>query len=478
VYQFAADMMKKIQDEVELPPIIDNQKPPEWTPELKENVSIFIESEKKFSGMLKILVDVYMNPISSSTDRNLIKLADEFTATFKNVKEIMELNKNFVEELQLLANEQKALGQLIRNFVQSTLYQDYSNNFHERIEAAKQLMKKKTFLSSTSPSGHDLIYLLTIPFNRFLRYDPLIKKIINSTPIGDPDRDELNNALKSLLVTTSERIKEQHVKFLQYKVANLTKNYSNTPDDLFAPHRYYIRETEMEVKCKKWKKGKQKVLVLLFNDILMFSKKKGGKLKTLPGSRSGTYSGQILLHNCEISDASEGDSPGIKLKPQDSDAEYVLLPESHSSKNSWREILEECSKILVEPVIVVVEGFVSSQLRVRLLAGKKLQPYLFDYADIQVIFRIGGVELESELKRACRVDPEWRDELIFRLNDIFTEKLSVIVRDLSSNQKLGETTISLDKFFENIEETIWYPLSNSTSKGSLLLSITVGTNLN
>jgi len=156
--------------------------------------------------------------------------------------------------------------------------------------------------------------------------------------------------------------------------------------------------------------------------------------------------------------------------------EYTIYPDTTALKNSWKEVVEDCVKILSEPVIVLMDGMVSSQLRVRLIAGRNLQEYFYDLVDVQVIFRIGGVELESEVKRSCRYDPEWRDEFIFKLCDIYTETLFVIIRDQVSNQKLGEATITLEKFHENVEERRWYPLTGS--KGSLYLSLCVGTQFN
>lgn len=92
-----------------------------------------------------------------------------------------------------------------------------------------------------------------------------------------------------------------------------------------------------------------------------------------------------------------------------------------------------------------------------------------------MIFRLGGIEKQSAVLPYCRYDPEFDEEFIFKLSDMFTEKLQVIVRDNSANQKLGECNLSLSHLYEDIEEERWYTLDGSN--GRLLIELMVSSAL-
>jgi len=221
-------------------------------------------------------------------------------------------------------------------------------------------------------------------------------------------------------------------------------------------------------------------------------KDKGGKRKTVkdgetrsPGrmGRATTvkgvgnlsdnaFVGQVFLRNCRVTE-SQNDYI-VTLQGQDITENYQLMFENKPMKISWHENICRWKKIIEEPELTLIEGISSTKLKVRLMAGRNLQKFHFDAPDIQIIFYVGSSTAESAIKRKMRVNPQWDDEFVFVLNDLFTEKLNILVRDISKNEKLGETFIDLITLFSDVETRLWCDL---TPKGSVYLSLTVGSNL-
>eukprot|EP01130_Rhizamoeba_saxonica_P019022 TRINITY_DN9743_c0_g1_i1.p1 TRINITY_DN9743_c0_g1~~TRINITY_DN9743_c0_g1_i1.p1 ORF type:complete len:698 (-),score=123.46 TRINITY_DN9743_c0_g1_i1:32-2125(-) len=465
-------------------PQSDREKRPksDFSREKLEILGELILSEKKYLKKLKTLIECYMKPASSKR----MASHDTFQEIFEGIEDIYAMTGSFCRELDKTVSKRLCVGPSFLRMINNRTYKNYLSTFQERIMKLQTIKKKSwEILQKLAGVGHGLLYLLIIPFNRLVLYEHYLKLMLINTEAQDNDYPLILDSLKKMLNLCQTLGRENGLNFLKYYVQNWIC-IPSINEDFCDPHRRFIRDGIVEINRTDWKKSKTGTLYL-FNDVILISSTKKKSL-----GRSENFADDIIpIRDCSIKNISGDQSSNDKKEEEhfliiDIDNvhySYAIAFNIEEEKDSWYEDVMLQEKELKEEIIdaqiaSLMEGsdwgnFSTSQLQVLLLAGKNILRHIYDSPNIAVRLRLGTTEKISEVG-ICRINPQWsEDPYMFRIHDLYREKLSVLVYDQISNENLGYCDIELYHLYEGVERRQWFSLENSN--GSIYLGLTIGT---
>lgn len=137
-------------------------------------------------------------------------------------------------------------------------------------------MKNKDFENHirTVSNGNSKVHLLTLlylPVGRMIIYDSLLKEIIQLTPPGHADREDLMNAQKMIGAATRQANRVLEMRKNQHNVLRIQSMLQNAAD-IAEPHRRYVYEGIVFVESGP-KTSKERAM-FLFNDLVIVAKPK------------------------------------------------------------------------------------------------------------------------------------------------------------------------------------------------------------
>ena len=185
---------------------------------LREDViKEIISSEKRYVNQLKILENIYIDPMS----RLGLLTAEESSIVFSNVKAILMFHRDhlYPSMLKTYEEEEKEFGKMILSYLSFfKIYSEYYNNFEKSINFIEKLSANihnvirrrriksylKTIKSHPDHSQISLQGFLILPVQRLPRYRLLYRELIRYTPSTHKDFKCLKSALNKLEKLVSE----------------------------------------------------------------------------------------------------------------------------------------------------------------------------------------------------------------------------------------------------------------------------------
>lgn len=185
-------------------------------------------------------------------------------------------------------------------------------------------MKSKDFESHirTTSNGNSKTHLLTLlylPVGRMIVYDSLLKEIIQLTPPGHADREDLVNAQKMIGAATRQANRVVEMRKNLHNVLRIQSLLQNAAA-IAEPHRRYVYEGAVvyEAGPKTFKERE----LFLFNDLVILAKPKRKKFEV-------EWSAKLI--EVQLVDTNEDDRTRFKLK--DGANNEVLL--ASEEKPTW-----------------------------------------------------------------------------------------------------------------------------------------------
>jgi len=176
-----------------------------------------ISSEKRYVSQLKILENIYIDPMS----RLGLLTTEESSIVFSNIKAILMFHRDHLYPSMVKEGEEdeKEFGKMILSYLSFfKIYSEYYNNFEKSVNFIENLgtnihnvirrRRIKSYLKSIkSHPDHSQISLqgfLILPVQRLPRYRLLYRELIRYTPSTHPDFKCLKMALNKLEKLVSE----------------------------------------------------------------------------------------------------------------------------------------------------------------------------------------------------------------------------------------------------------------------------------
>lgn len=196
----------------------------------------------------------------------------------------------------------------------------------ERCESTSPAFKSflEGCLQRPEVGGLSLLAFLVKPFQRLLKYPLLLTELLKNTPMEHPDRQNIDNALKKLQeevnVINTNKFKSDNMK----KMLDISQSVEELPRrfKLLLPSRYFAYEgTLMKISGKH----DQERHFFLFNDLLMYTKKKSNSKFLCRGI--------IYLNKLQVENVN--DPLSFKVFRSDKNLTYILYGKSTQEKEVW-----------------------------------------------------------------------------------------------------------------------------------------------
>ncbi len=208
------------------------------------------------------------------------------------------------------------------------------------IEKLKTLQSFRTFEDATKSrpevSNLGILDFLSKPFQRMLKYPLILESLVKVTDSDHPDYENIQKSIRSLHEEVARINKEKAKADDLKKMYELNQLIEEVPSyfKLLIPSRICILEGILQ---KISGKNDQERYFFLFNDCIMYCKRKGKKY---------TFRGLIYLNQLELDEMKE-DPCSFKLFRSDKNLSYVVYGETTQQKNKWvTEIRAQQNKLL------------------------------------------------------------------------------------------------------------------------------------
>jgi hypothetical protein len=315
--------------------VFENDKTPEGLSKVKRMklINEFMTSELQHVEALKTLVVEYVQPLRTLLPKETVK------KLFGNIEVIMGWNMQFYGRLRARYEESEdfsmdsnvddhefLFGDIMVEMlvILRQIYSQYNENYEEAQLTYRELMKSKEFethirMTSNGNSKTHLLTLLYLPVGRMIVYDSLLKEIIQLTPPGHPDRDDLANAQKMIGAATRQANRVVEMRKNLHNVLRIQSLLQNAAD-IAEPHRRYVYEGTVvfEAGPKTFKERE----LFLFNDLVILAKPKRKKFEVEWSAK---------LTEVQVVDTDEDDRTRFKLKDA-ANTEILLASEE---KPTW-----------------------------------------------------------------------------------------------------------------------------------------------
>jgi hypothetical protein len=289
------------------------------------------ETEINYVANLKVLIDVFANPLSDSCDMaskasdscgsvmaiQPIITESQIRTLFSSAEVLLQFQEVFLNNLKSKIDQwhyDQTIGEILTLMTPfMRLYAEYVGNFSEATELYQKLVSKKggnarfkaflecAYQSPSIMSVGELDSFLVQPVQRLPRYKMFLEQLIKLTPAGHEDLIPLQIALKKVgdVVKYVNEKKRSHDLELQVFIAY--GKIEPPVEDLVAPGRALLLEGPLY-----WTKSLKETRILchgfLFSDIMIVAKvpsdPQGKRFKFLARFDLRTLNiGEILHHH-------------------------------------------------------------------------------------------------------------------------------------------------------------------------------------
>ncbi|KAJ8320044.1 hypothetical protein KUTeg_001631 [Tegillarca granosa] len=310
--------------------ILENISPQER--KIQEAMFEIITSEASYLKSVNVLIDVFlMSPEFSSehSDRCVIS-RQERHVLFSNIGAVRESSEQFLMDLEGRWQQSVQLSDVCDIIYRHAAkkfdcYVRYCSNQTFQDRATQELMKKQEFAEAVrrlerTPEcqGLPMISFLLLPMQRITRLPLLVDAICHRLEPGTDRHKSATRALDALNRVVKKcndgAKKMQQTEQMCHLVQNLEFKVKEIP--LISASRYLVKQGELtriatdtssKLPFGRGKPGKHSVHVYLFNDLILFSKKKSSNQYVVTD-----YGPRNALH-VEVIDTAESKA---KLLPQ------------------------------------------------------------------------------------------------------------------------------------------------------------------
>ncbi|KAJ6238031.1 faciogenital dysplasia protein [Anaeramoeba flamelloides] len=301
-----------------------------------------IKTEKEYLNDLKIILNLYLNPIK---EQKIVKLKD-ISAIFSSIETIAGANEILYQRLMenypkedLISNVGKLnVGKIILelgDYLKS--YTLYCSNHELALKTIAHYRKKSNYqkfiqdriLNYPQVRKLKLSDFLIKPIQRICRYPLFFSQLLKATSIDYDDYDDLKNAFLKLSGVTDYVNEKKRSIEASMRILSIVERISGISNhlQLIDPARKFIMEGTLK---KKSVKRTQERYFWLFTDLLLYAKPSFGKGKF-------QYKGHFFLNDIALRDIiyKKENKFLFQIIPSNSNKAYTIFCENQEQKDSW-----------------------------------------------------------------------------------------------------------------------------------------------
>ncbi|XP_075217000.1 dynamin associated protein 160 isoform X2 [Lycorma delicatula] len=450
----------------------------------QQAIKELISTEQAYIDDMSVVHDVFEKPLIDSK----IISPEQVTKIFVNWREIIVCNFMFLRSLRVRRDMSESgvirmIGDILcENLPRMTVYVRFCSC---QLSAAALLQKltedsfdfrqlTKKCQADPRTKGLPLSSFLVKPMQRITKYPLLIKKILEHTPPGHPDRQNLEEALskaEEFLVQVNEGIAEkENSERLEWLQTHIQCDGLDEPlifnslTNAVVPRKFIHYGV-----LTKTKSGKQLVGFLL-NDFLLLAQPHRPLVDNQFSFERNSnavfkmYKQPLLLSDTII--INTPDSPdSTELKLEHAKVVHSLTVSSHNERNLWIKKINDAKKELLHNekchlqrqqskqaqfgavgrvLVAVLEG---SHLKASPAAGKR---------GVFCEVSMGSQEHRTPLATANPSEPKWNASMQFLVKDLGEDVLCINVLDkghYSPDEFLGRTEVRVADILEATQLT-------------------------
>lgn len=303
-----------------------------------------LSTERTFVDSLRILQDLYINPLKERTD---ILSPEEHCTIFGNISIIYSLNQKFLSDFEARMkswDETTIIGDIFLNYsAYFKMYTSYCDGHEKAVQEYRRILRRreamKTFHKNATlnPESRSLTLesFLIMPIQRIPRYKLLLQVILKNCPEDHPDYEILKQALDAVAVVAkniNEAIRDRENRDKVFEIQEMfTSAKRGKRPILVEPGRRFIMEGPLTKVCRKQDK---QFHFFLFNNLLVYAKR--------------ISSSAFLFHRLIPIDSAflvvdlpyEEDKCSFQIR--NSNKSFVVYASDEAYKNKWLAALNDC----------------------------------------------------------------------------------------------------------------------------------------
>ena len=256
------------------------------------------DSERKYLQDLQGFNEVYITPLSKWPGEQLL------AALPGRLAPVLQVHSVLLEQLQGAVDkagdhEGAAIGSIFKTYSPMfKMYNAYVSSHAAVLERVTELEKKKkkfrSLLNDITTSqaakekcrGLPFNALLIMPIQRLPRYQMLLESLLKRTPADHPDHDDVQEALKGVLSTTTTVNQSIGVKESMDGVVELSRRLKGASDSILSPSRLFVASRVFKVAPGSAEPAMasatgQQVEVVLMNDCVLVGQVVGERFTKL-----------------------------------------------------------------------------------------------------------------------------------------------------------------------------------------------------
>ncbi|KAJ3098626.1 hypothetical protein HDU97_003891 [Phlyctochytrium planicorne] len=249
----------------------------------KEVIREIIETEKSYVEELKLLNQVFLFPLQKS---GLLK-PNQISEIFANVESILVLHEGIAKKLFEAKEDSTMLVKLTvkafeDNIDHFTVYNEYCSNQHCSRRSQLRLKSDSNYTKfiaqcETNPKLHKLALAdyLVKPMHRITRYPIFFKRLLSLIPKTSPDFDVLNDLISKIEMRVSsvnEAVRKQESSSKLLLIEENIDFGSICEKFKIANGRRDLLSESHFTYCKKNSSTPTEVMILLMSDIILIAK--------------------------------------------------------------------------------------------------------------------------------------------------------------------------------------------------------------
>lgn len=314
-----------------------------------------LSTEKTYINNLDICLRIFWTPLTDGSKPFLKQ--EDIDGIFCNIKLIHDLQKPFSQKIEDRISKwdlRQKISDIFFEYSQSgavDIYAKYVENFDYSVAIMTRLMKTNPsfaqFITDARQlpevAGLDLSAFLITPVQRIPRYNLLLRDLMKYTQsVAGPenihaDLEGLNQALEKMetMAKLINERKRQSESIL--RVGEIADSVIGIEINLVEANRYFVKEITL---------ADERTAVFLFNDLILFGKKKGLQAKEV------RYSHFFWLRDILVRDTmNTKPPPSLELTESSKGKVLQKMPFLHAAdKEAWLQHLMDLQlKLLKDP---------------------------------------------------------------------------------------------------------------------------------
>eukprot|EP00732_Lithocolla_globosa_P002338 Lithocolla_globosa_v1_NODE_1510_length_2521_cov_10.159773.p1 type:complete len:669 gc:universal NODE_1510_length_2521_cov_10.159773:510-2516(+) len=319
-------------------------------------VEELLETESSYVGSMSVFVSLFEDPLRESITTGVpIIPAETIDKIFSNAKNLLTLNKTFLDQLQERVNtpdfkKDLRFGDVFLKLCPFLkLYSVYSSNYDTANALFQKLMKENTVFAQFVTEAEELPETKGLKFQSFLimpvqrvpRYKMLFQDILKHTPLQHSDRAALEESLtktSEIALHLNETMKQEDRRAKLQEIRASLQGYTR---ELIQPGRELIYEGELLKICRKTNKPRY---FILFSDMILYASYLGAGLLFF---RDEFSLESIRVNTFKMSDNREN-SHDYAFSISSPSKSFVVIAPDLETQEKWMQIIQQTANIAKE----------------------------------------------------------------------------------------------------------------------------------